>query len=116
MRPGGGASRLDSSTAADACWGHAAETVVGPECWDIRDIQYQLRIGRTLAWQLVKGDGFPTPVILGKRRLCWIASEVRGYLRTKKETGLDQAVGSASEAARPGGYRARERRGRRAEP
>jgi predicted DNA-binding transcriptional regulator AlpA len=62
-----------------------ASARLSPEYWDIRDIQFHLRIGRTFAWQLVKADGFPPPLVLGRRRMCWLAADVRSYAATRRD-------------------------------
>lgn len=68
-----------------------------PEYWDIRDIQFQLRIGRTFAWQLVKAEDFPPPVVLGSRRMCWLAADVRDYMATRRDVARYRPVARRNE-------------------
>ena len=77
-------------TAAESTSKAAAQP--SPEYWDIRDIQFHLRIGRTFAWQLVKGEGFPPPVVLGCRRMCWLAADVRDYAATRRDAKRHRPV------------------------
>lgn len=56
-----------------------------PEFWDIRDIQFHCRIGRTRAWELVREPGFPPPVALGRRRI-WPRGDVLAFLETLKRS------------------------------
>jgi predicted DNA-binding transcriptional regulator AlpA len=54
-------------------------TAADPDFWDINDIQFHCRIGRTKAWELVREAGFPPPVVMGKRRI-WPRLEVLAFL------------------------------------
>ncbi len=53
---------------------------VEPLFWSIRDIQFNCRIGRTAAWQLVRQPDFPCPLAIGGKRLVWSRSEVLAFL------------------------------------
>ena len=55
--------------------------------WNIRDIQFHCRIGRSTAWRLVREDGFPSPVVYGKRCVLWPSVEVREFLEARREPG-----------------------------
>ena len=52
---------------------------VDPDFWDIQDIQFHCRIGRTKAWELVREERFPPPVVIGKRRI-WPRLEILAFL------------------------------------
>jgi predicted DNA-binding transcriptional regulator AlpA len=51
-----------------------------PEFWSIQDIQFNCRIGRTTAWQLVRHPKFPCPLAIGAKRLVWSRQEVLLFL------------------------------------
>lgn len=53
--------------------------------WNIRDIQFHCRIGRSTAWRLVREDGFPAPVLYGKRCVLWPRVEVMEFLEARRE-------------------------------
>lgn len=55
--------------------------------WDIRDIQFHCRMGRSTAWRLVREDGFPPPVLCGKRSVLWPQREVVGFLEERRDAG-----------------------------
>ena len=55
--------------------------------WDIRDIQFHCRIGRSTAWRLVREDGFPAPVLCGKRIVLWPRNEVVVFLDGRRSPG-----------------------------
>ena len=55
--------------------------------WDIRDIQFHCRMGRSTAWRLVRQDGFPAPVVCGKRTVLWPRAEVMVFLEGQREPG-----------------------------
>src|SRR2546423_13699652 len=46
-----------------------------PVYWDIDDVQFHCRIGRSTARRLVREQGFPAPVVLGRRTLGWPRAE-----------------------------------------
>jgi predicted DNA-binding transcriptional regulator AlpA len=48
--------------------------------WDISDVQYHCRLGRSAAWRLVRRDGFPAPVVLSQREVLWPRDEVIAFL------------------------------------
>lgn len=48
--------------------------------WNIRDIQFHCRIGRTKAWQIVREPEFPPPVEIGSKRLVWPRHEVIAFI------------------------------------
>src|SRR3954451_12554829 len=56
-----------------------------PVYWDIDDLQFHCRIGRSTAWRLVREDGFPPPVVLGRRTLLWPRAEVISFVEEKRE-------------------------------
>lgn len=55
--------------------------------WDIRDIQFHCRMGRSTAWRLVRADGFPAPVLCGKRTVLWPRGEVMVFLEGRRDPG-----------------------------
>lgn len=55
--------------------------------WDIRDIQFHCRMGRSTAWRLVREDGFPAPVVCGKRTVLWPRDEVTVFLEGRRDPG-----------------------------
>ena len=55
--------------------------------WDIRDIQFHCRMGRSTAWRLVREDGFPAPVLCGKRIVLWPRVEVMLFLDGRRSPG-----------------------------
>src|SRR5947209_8482370 len=72
-----------------------------PEYWDVRDIQFHCRMGRSTAWRLVRENGFPAPVVHGKRCILWPRSEVIAFLeRRRSEEHYRVGVG-AIEPERP---------------
>jgi len=91
--------------------GEASGDALATLLWDIRDLQSQLRIGRTFAWELVRRDGFPAPVAFSPRRLRWEADAVIAYIRVQAEPSWYRARPDADSAI-PGGYRVRQRRRR----
>jgi predicted DNA-binding transcriptional regulator AlpA len=52
--------------------------------WDINDIQFHCRIGRTTAWKLVKRFDFPAPVVLGPKSLVWPSRDVVAYMESHR--------------------------------
>src|SRR4051794_39034241 len=55
-----------------------------PVYWDIDDVQFHCRIGRSTAWRLVRQEGFPPPVVLGRRTLLWPRAEVISFVENKR--------------------------------
>jgi predicted DNA-binding transcriptional regulator AlpA len=56
--------------------------------WDIADIQFHCRVGRTTAWNLARTDrDFPPPVVLGSNRLVWPRSEVLAFMEARRSSG-----------------------------
>src|SRR6266545_5958009 len=53
--------------------------------WDINDIQFHCRIGRSTAWRLVRDDGFPPPIVLGKRSVLWPRNEVLDFIESRRK-------------------------------
>jgi predicted DNA-binding transcriptional regulator AlpA len=54
--------------------------------WDIEDIQFHCRIGRTTAWRLARNDDqFPNPVVLGSRNLIWPRTEVVAFFEARRQ-------------------------------
>src|SRR3954470_18921946 len=69
---------------------HAAGRDVGkhesaPVYWDIDDVQFHCRIGRSTAWRLVRERGFPAPVVLGSRTVVWPRVEVIAFVDEKRD-------------------------------
>jgi len=58
-----------------------------PTFWDIEDVQFHCRIGRSTAWRLVREAGFPAPVVLGRRTIVWPRSEVIAFIDEKRDPG-----------------------------
>ena len=57
--------------------------------WSISDIQSNCRISRSSAWRMVRGVGFPEPVALGRRRICWMREEVVAFMETHRRRMQD---------------------------
>ena len=55
--------------------------------WDIRDIQFHCRIGRSTAWRLVREECFPAPILCGKRTVLWPRGEVMAFLEGRRDPG-----------------------------
>jgi predicted DNA-binding transcriptional regulator AlpA len=55
------------------------------EFWNIRDIQFHCRIGRSTAWRLVREDGFPAPILYGKRCVLWPRAEIMEFLEARRD-------------------------------
>jgi len=71
-----------SSTAARG--GQPREAATEATYWDIDDIQFHCRIGRTTAWRLVKLKDFPPPVVLGPKGLVWPRAEVLVFMESRR--------------------------------
>ena len=57
----------------------------GATYWDIQDIQFHCRMGRTAAWQLVRtAKDFPCPVVLGRKTLVWPRIEVIAFMEGRR--------------------------------
>jgi predicted DNA-binding transcriptional regulator AlpA len=56
-----------------------------PMYWKIGDVQFHCRIGRSTAWRLVREEGFPPPVLFGKRTILWPREEVIEFLDQKRD-------------------------------
>ena len=63
--------------------------------WNIRDIQFHLRISRSTAWRLVREERFPSPVLHGKRCVLWPSVEVVEFLEARREPDHYRRNGSA---------------------
>lgn len=55
------------------------------EFWNIRDIQFHCRIGRSTAWRLVREVDFPAPILYGKRCVLWPRVEVMVFLEERRD-------------------------------
>lgn len=55
------------------------------ELWNIRDVQFHCRIGRSTAWRLVREDGFPAPILYGKRCVLWPRAEIMKFLEARRD-------------------------------
>lgn len=64
-----------------------SESDCDPVFWDIEDLLFHCRIGRSTAWRLVREPGFPAPLILGRRTLVWPRGEVMSFLEEKRDPG-----------------------------
>ena len=62
--------------------------------WNIRDIQFHCRISRSTAWGLVREEGFPAPVLHGKRCVLWPSCEVVEFLEVRRQPGRYHRAGS----------------------
>lgn len=73
--------------------------------WDIDDIQFHCRIGRTTAWGLVKLQDFPPPVVLGPKGLVWPRAEILTFMESRRrpEHYGDREGASAGRASSYGG-------------
>ena len=67
--------------AASAARGSRSETTY----WNVDDIQFHCRIGRTRAWRLVREPDFPAPVVLGATTLIWPRIEVVRFLEARRQ-------------------------------
>lgn len=56
-----------------------------PTYWDIDDVQFNCRIGKSTAWRLVREEGFPPPVILGRRTVLWPREEVIAFVEDRRD-------------------------------
>jgi predicted DNA-binding transcriptional regulator AlpA len=87
-----------------------------PAYWDIADIQFHCRIGRTTAWRLVRESAFPAPVVIGPKTLVWPRDEVVQFMDGRREAdhysrcvATPPAVAEQSRLYRVRSVRARER-------
>src|SRR5438552_3519726 len=80
-----------------------------PIYWDIDDVQFHCRIGRSTAWRLVREEGFPAPIVLGKRTLVWPRAEVIAFVELKRDPSHYSADSTANE---PAGFAVRANRRR----
>ena len=62
----------------------AGENTAVATFWDIDDIQFHCRVGRTTAWKLVKRPDFPDPVVVGPHGLVWPRAEVVAFMDTRR--------------------------------
>jgi predicted DNA-binding transcriptional regulator AlpA len=53
--------------------------------WDIEDLQFHCRIGRSTAWRLVRRDDFPSPVVFNPRGVLWPREEVIAFMEQHRE-------------------------------
>src|SRR3954465_1873277 len=60
------------------------EDTAGATFWDIDDIQFHCRVGRTTAWKLVKRPDFPDPVVVGPHGLVWPRAEGVAFMDTRR--------------------------------
>lgn len=63
----------------------AVQDLSAAEYWNVRDIQFHCRIGRSTAWRLVREDGFPAPILYGKRCVLWPRAEVMAFLEERRD-------------------------------
>ena len=65
--------------------------------WDIDDVQFHCRVSRSTAWRLVRSDGFPPPVVFG-RRVVWPRVEVVIFMEERRDPNYyaaqDQSAGA----------------------
>src|SRR3954468_18265046 len=69
-----------------------------PVYWDIDDVQFHCRIGRSTAWRLVREPGFPGPIVLGRRTLVWPRTEVIAFVEEKRDPKHYSGSSTDSEA------------------
>ena len=60
-------------------------TPIAAEFWNIKDIQFHCRIGRSTAWRLVREEGFPAPILYGKRCVLWPRAEIMEFLEARRD-------------------------------
>ncbi len=53
--------------------------------WDIDDLQFHCRMGRSTAWRLVKRDDFPKPIVFSPRGVLWPREEVIAFMEQRRE-------------------------------
>ncbi len=53
--------------------------------WDIDDLQFHCRIGRSTAWRLVRRDDFPSPIVFNPRGVLWPREEVIAFMEQHRE-------------------------------
>ncbi len=53
--------------------------------WDIDDLQFHCRIGRSTAWRLVRRDDFPSPIVFNPRGVLWPREEVIVFMEQHRE-------------------------------
>ncbi len=53
--------------------------------WDIRDVQFHCRVGRSTAWRMVRESGFPAPIVYSKRCVMWPSAEVIAFLEQRRD-------------------------------
>jgi predicted DNA-binding transcriptional regulator AlpA len=58
-----------------------------PVFWDIDDIQFHCRIGRTTAWRLVRDAQFPAPIVVGPKSFVWPRNEVMVFMEARRRPG-----------------------------
>src|SRR4051794_35091775 len=68
-----------------------------PVYWDIDDVQFHCRIGRSTAWRLVREEGFPAPIVLGRRTLVWPRVEVITFVEDRRDPSHYSADSSDSQ-------------------
>jgi predicted DNA-binding transcriptional regulator AlpA len=110
------AREADSAPADALALKHAA--AVQAVYWDIEDIQFHCRIGRTTAWKLARGDlDFPAPVVLGPRAVVWRRVDVLAFMESRQRRDhyrkparrTAEREGELAAAFRPRGVRVRAR-------
>jgi predicted DNA-binding transcriptional regulator AlpA len=71
--------------------------------WDIEDIQFHCRMGRTAAWQLVRtAKDFPCPVVLGRKSRVWPRVEVIAFMEGRRRPDhYSQRTTSATVTSEP---------------
>lgn len=68
--------------------------------WDIEDVQFHCRLGRSTAWRLVRRDDFPSPVIFSPRGVMWPREEVIEFMERRRDP--DHYRGKDVQATREG--------------
>jgi predicted DNA-binding transcriptional regulator AlpA len=85
---------MDNGATSEEARSSARTRDRNPVYWDIDDVQFHCRIGRSTAWRLVRDAGFPSPVVLGRRTVLWPRDEVLAFVEDKRDPdhyGSDQA-------------------------
>ena len=76
---------MEDTATSEESRGSARARERNPIYWDIDDVQFHCRIGRSTAWRLVREEGFPAPVVLGRRTLLWPRAEVIAFVEEKRD-------------------------------
>ena len=57
----------------------------GPVYWTIRDVEHHCQVSRATAWRLARGEGFPSPIVLGPRIVRWRRDEVIAFIEGRRD-------------------------------